>query len=165
MTTSPDRDAIVAALRADVDSLRAFRNAEVSHLGRTSHRAMFMITRERVSSAVVTLGHLAARPRLTEVALRVVQGMNPHAGVRDWEAGLFQSAARALGEPFVDVERATGPEPSRWSDATSPHRVDDKLLVLETIRSLCDGWTGPGWAANLLAVQLGVVLPQIPVRL
>jgi hypothetical protein len=118
-----------------------------------------MVTRESLSTAVVALGHLARRPRLAGVALEVIRSMNPHAAVRDWEASLFLSAGVKLAKPFVDVERATGPEPSRWSDATSPHTLADKLLVLETVRSLCDGWIGVSWTAQDLARELGVILP------
>lgn len=159
--TPDDKRAAFAESRLRIDNLRAFHIAASSHAGRTSHRSAFMITDDRVAGAIIKLGQMAAGSRrLLGVALAIIKSMNPHAASRDWHAKLFESAATALSKPHVDVERATGPESCRWSDATTSYTTSEKLIVLETVHSLCDGWCGPGWAASDLAAELGVHLPE-----
>jgi len=150
----------LAVFRERIDSLQAFHLAANSFAGRGGYRSSFMVTTDRVAHAVTELGRLMMRGRLVEVTLEIIRGMNPHAASKDWQAGLFRSAAAALGKPHIDVERATGPESCRWSDVTTSYTLAEKLLVYETVRSLCDDWIGPGWASTDLAAELGVLLPQ-----
>jgi hypothetical protein len=152
----------LAKYRDDVFTLRAFHFAANSFAGRMGHRSSFMVNQSCIVKAIAAMGRLAQNGRLVGVALAVLSGMNQHAASRDWQAGMFRSAALVLRDSHVDVERATGPEPSRWSDATTPYSLGEKLLVLETIRALCDDWIGPGWASQEIAKETGVTLPDPP---
>lgn len=149
------RPGVTAQFRRDLESLRVFDQAADNHT-KFGERPELQISRDRVSSAIVTLGRLAVRPRLPGVVLEILRAMDVYATRHDWEAALFRPAASALADSFVELEHAAGPGPERWSATRSAHALADKLLVYETLRSFCHGWSRPGRASQELARELGV---------
>jgi hypothetical protein len=158
---TPEFETAYQKFKEEVETLRSFHLHSMSHLGRMGHQSMFRITDDRTANLLIVIGTMMRRqPRLTSVGLAIIRAVNPNAASKEWHANLFSAAASALSLPYVDVDAATGPEPCRWSDATKPYTLGEKLLVLETLASVCDGWIGPGWAAQRLAAELGVLLPK-----
>lgn len=153
-----------ARFRDSVDKLRAFPYATNDHqeTPAAQHRARLLIDADRVANAIVVLGELARRqPRLLPVSLTIVRLMNHQAAAGAWRAALFSAAEGELRKPYFDVARYHGPEACRYFDCESPYSLSEKLIVLETLRSLCDDWRGPHWTAQRLAVELSIQLPQL----
>lgn len=140
---------------SELESLEAFRLHERSKASRRGNFAAFRIQDARVAGACAVLAPLV-RGTLADPALAVIKGMRRYASTKEWEAELFANAREALRQPYYDVDRATGPEPCRASDATRDFTLEEKLLMLETLSSLCDGWMGPGWCAQRLAAPLHI---------
>jgi len=165
--TATDLDPAYERFLGDLDSLRSFDYAERSQLGRGQYVTRgrgWMKQHDRASAgAIVVLGQMAQRHyALLDVALAVISAMNPHASIAEWNARLFSSAREVLRREYDDVEKRSGPEPFRHSECVRPYTRAEKLLVLETLRSLTDEWMGPGWAAQRAAQELGVKLPERP---
>lgn len=148
--------------RGSLDSLQLFRWAARSAASRRGFRANFRITDARVAQAARVLAPFLDSP-LADPALAVLKGMSRYASNKDWEAKLFSNAEQALKEPFYDVDLHTGPEGCRPSAARRPFKTEEKLRLLEALRSLCDEYIGPGWAAQALAEELRIYdLPKGP---
>lgn len=157
-STGPDYDATYERYKWELDALELFRYAERGHRSSGSSMRgtgwMKQIDQE-TGKLMVAMGRLVATRRtLLDVAMAVLRSVNPHSSRAEWEAKLFESAREALSHDYDDVERRSGPESVRQRDCVRPYSREEKLIVLETLASLCRSWIGVGWAAQRLADEL-----------
>ncbi len=168
MTTIPATDPVLAEPAApldpayerylvDLDSLDLFRFAEKSQASRQGFArgtGWMKAPDADTGRLLALLGKLAMRLPLMPVALAVARGCNPHASRAEWGAAIFIAAREALAAGFDDVERRSGPEAYRLSECRRPYTRREKLLTLETLRTLMDSHTGLGWCAERCAKDL-----------
>lgn len=154
-------DKIYAKYIEELDSLKLFEYAERSEAGRqhcARGRAWMKVPDRWTANLIVVMGRMVHHyPSLLDVALAVVRNVNPHSSVVEWQAKKFAAAREVLAGKYDDVERRSGPESFRYSDCVRQYTREEKLVVLEVLRSFTDSSVpGMGWCAQKLAEELRV---------
>lgn len=161
---TPERQAIVDRYAGDVDSLKAFANAEASHRSRRSY--MPPLNNREYGKVIEALGKMAQRgPKLAAVAHKTLAKVNPYGDRAQACASVYSAFAEALRGEFFDVARAASPEPGRYSDNHKSFSLADKILCLAwanvILAGLTDSTGGHGWALVALAEREGINLAYV----
>jgi len=149
-----------------VEDLSQFRLSEGLCLSRPGSRRLEASDQ---AAALAGLGELAVRNvELLPIVMAIVGSTTFGNGDRtEHEAGLFRTARACLGRQRFAIREASDQHPSSSDDGLTfgslwrPWTRAEKLVVLEALRALCEGWQGPGWAAFRMAEAEGVLL-QVP---
>lgn len=159
-----DRDAIVDRYAGDVDSLKAFANAEASHRSRRSY--MPPLSNREYGKVIEALGKMAQRgPKMAAIAHKTLAKVNPYGDRAQACVAVFSGFAEALRGEFFDVALAASPEPGRYSDHNQPFTLSDKIVAYGyanvVLAGLTDSAGGHGWALVDLAKREGITLPTV----
>lgn len=159
-----DRSAIVDRYAGDLDTLKAFANAEASHRSRRSY--MPPLTNREYGKVIEALGRMAqSGPRMASVAHKTLAKVNPYGDRAQACVSVFSGFAEALRGEFFDVARAASPEPGRYSDNHKAYTLADKIVAYAwanvVLAGLTDSVPGHGWALTDLAAREGITLPRI----